>query len=149
MGNYHIYTDGSYLNNGNNGTGGYCAIVQDLESDVSIIAKGSQANTTNIRMEMLAIIKGIAKVPEASTIKLYSDCQMLVNSINTWLDGWIVKNFKGVANVDLWELYLKVAKPHEIKAVWVKAHNGNKLNERCDAIASDEARKLFSRIKNG
>ncbi len=149
MGNYHIYTDGSCLNNGNNGTGGYCAIVQDLESDESIIIKGSQANTTNIRMEMLAIIKGIAKVPEPSKIKLYSDCQMLVNAINTWLDGWNAKNFKGVANVDLWEMYLKAAKPHEIKAVWVKAHNGNELNERCDAIASNEAQKLFLRIKNG
>lgn len=149
MGNYHIYTDGSCLNNGNNGTGGYCAIVQDLEGGESIIIKGSQSNTTNIRMEMLAIIKGVGKVTEPSKIKLYSDCQMLVNAINVWLSGWVVKNFKGVANVDLWEKYLKVANSHEIKAIWVKAHNGNELNERCDTIASNEAQKLFLRIKNG
>ena len=149
MGKYHIYTDGSCLNNGNNGTGGYCAIVQNLECDKSIIIKGSEANTTNIRMEMLAVIKGIKKVPEASKIELYSDCQMVVHAINEWLNGWIAKNFRGIANVDLWKKYIKVAKPHNIKAIWVKAHNGHELNERCDTIASNEAQKLFLRIKNG
>jgi len=138
-----LYTDGSCLNNGNNGTGGYCAIVQDLEYNESIIIKGSQANTTNIRMEMLAIIKGVEKVIEPSRIKLYSDCQMLVNAINDWLDGWVNKGFKKIANVDLWMDYLAVSKPHQIKAIWVKAHNGNEYNEMCDRIANQEANNLL------
>lgn len=147
MKEFKLYTDGSCLNNGNNGTGGYCAILLDSDS-TSLTIKGGQADTTNVRMEMLAIIKGLEALKEPSQVELYCDCEMLVNAINLWLKGWIINKFKKRANVDLWKEYLAVSQAHEIKAIWIRAHNGDELNEMCNAIAFEEASSLLQRIKN-
>lgn len=140
-----MYTDGSCLDNGNNGTGGYCALLQTPNKTAEKIIRGSESNTTNNRMEMTAIIEGIKAIKKPSQVTIYSDSNITVRAINEWLEGWQRKNFKKVANVDLWKEYLEVSEQHHIKAIWVKAHSGHPENELVDDIARTEAMKLHNR----
>lgn len=142
-----MYTDGSCLDNGNNGTGGYCALLQTADRQHERIIKGSALNTTNNRMEMTAIIEGLKALKQPCTITLYSDSNITVRAINEWLTGWIRKGFKKVANVDLWKEYLEASKAHEITAIWLKAHNGHPENERVDTIAREEATNAQRQLK--
>ncbi len=133
-----IYTDGSCLNNP--GFGGWAYIVRYKEHEK--IGFGAQENTTNNRMELLALIEALKILKEPCEIKLFSDSNLLVQSINEWLENWVKKGFKGKKNVDLWQEYLKIAKNHKIKAFWVKAHNNHEENEKCDKLARKAALSL-------
>ncbi len=137
-----MYTDGSCLDNGKNGTGGYCALLQTPNKKLEKIVSGSELNTTNNRMEMTAIIEGLKAIKKPSHVIVYSDSNITVRAINKWLKGWKRKNFRKIANVDLWREYLKVSQEHIIEAIWVKAHNGHPENELVDDIARAEAMKL-------
>lgn len=138
MKSIEIYTDGSCLNNP--GFGGW-AYVLSYKNHIKEYS-GACENTTNNRMELMAIIKALEALKEPCEIKLYTDSNLMVQSINQWLKDWIKKDFKGKKNVDLWKEYIKVAKNHDICAIWVKAHNGNEFNERCDTLARQAALKL-------
>jgi len=140
-----MYTDGSCLNNGNNGTGGYCALLQTPDKSKSKIVKGSRLDTTNNRMEMTAIIEGLRVIKRPSKITIYSDSNITVRAINEWIEGWQRKNFKKVANVDLWTEYLEVSSKHKVTAVWIKAHNGQPENVLVDNIAREEALRRHSK----
>ncbi len=133
-----IYTDGSCLNNP--GFGGWAYIVRYKEHEK--IAFGSQKDTTNNRMELLAIIEALKILKEPCEIELFTDSNLMVQSINQWLENWVKKGFKGKKNVDLWQKYLKTAKNHKIKAFWVKAHNNHAENEKCDRLAKEAALNL-------
>lgn len=133
-----IYTDGSCLNNP--GFGGYAYIVRYKEHEK--IGFGSQKDTTNNRMELLAIIEALKTLKEACEIELFTDSNLMVRSINEWLEGWIQKDFKGKKNVDLWQEYMKVSKTHKIRAFWIKAHNNHPENEKCDKLAREAALNL-------
>lgn len=133
-----IYTDGSCLNNP--GFGGWSFII--LYKGHEKIGVGAEANTTNNRMELKAIIEALKALKEPCEISLFTDSNLMVQSINEWLESWIKKDFKGKKNVDLWKEYLMVAKEHKIKAFWLKAHNGHPQNERCDSLAREAALKL-------
>lgn len=74
-------------------------------------------------------------------VELMSDSSYVVRGINEWLLGWVKKEFAKVKNPDLWREYLEVSKPHQVKAIWVRGHNGHEENERCDEIAKSEAQK--------
>lgn len=138
MKSIEIYTDGSCLNNP--GFGGW-AYVLSYKNHIKECS-GACENTTNNRMELMAIIKALEALKEPCEIKLYTDSNLMVQSINQWLKDWIKKDFKGKKNVDLWKEYIKVAKNHDICAIWVKAHNGHEFNERCDTLARQAALKL-------
>ncbi len=140
-----MFTDGSCLDNGRNGTGGYCALLQTPNKKHQKIIKGSELDTTNNRMEITAIIEGLKAIKKPSRVTVYSDSNITVRAINEWLEGWIRKNFRKVANVDLWKEYLEVSAKHQIKAIWVKAHSGIYENELVDDIARSEAMKLHSK----
>jgi ribonuclease HI len=140
-----MFTDGSCLDNGRNGTGGYCALLQTPNKKHQKIIKGSESNTTNNRMEMTAIIEGLKAIKKPSRVTVYSDSNITVRAINEWLEGWIRKNFRKVANVDLWKEYLEVSAKHQVKAIWVKSHSGIYENELVDDIARSEAMKLHSK----
>ena len=91
--------------------------------------------------------KALKVLKEPCEVKLISDSRYVVQSINQWLDNWVKNNWKTaskkpVKNQDLWQQYLKVAKQHKIKAIWIKAHNGHIENERCDMLAKNFALKL-------
>jgi len=133
-----IFTDGSCL--GNPGSGGWCAILRYKGHEK--ILSGAEKNTTNNRMELLAVIKALEALKEPCEINLYSDSTYVLKGLNEWLDGWIKKDFKKVKNVDLWKKYIEVSKPHKIHVNWVKGHSGHKENEICDTIAKEEAMKI-------
>lgn len=140
-----MFTDGSCLDNGNNGTGGYCALLQTPNKKHQKIIKGSELNTTNNRMEITAIIEGLKAIKKPSKVTIYCDSNITVRTINEWLEGWVRKNFRRVANVDLWKEYIEVATNHQIKAIWIKGHSGIPENELVDDIAREEAIKLHSK----
>ncbi|MBK1972335.1 ribonuclease HI [Campylobacter sp. TTU-622] len=133
-----IYTDGSCLNNP--GFGGWAYILRYKEYEK--IGFGAKENTTNNQMELLAIIEALKALKEPCEIELYTDSNLMVRSINEWLDVWIKKDFKNKKNVNLWKEYLKFSKNHKIKAFWVKAHNGHIENEKCDKLAKEAALNL-------
>jgi ribonuclease HI len=133
-----IFTDGSCL--GNPGNGGWCAILRYGEHEK--ILSGNEANTTNNRMELTAVIKALEALKEPCEIELYSDSTYVLKGLNEWLENWIKKDFKKVKNVDLWKQYIEASKPHKIHINWVKGHSGHTENEICDKIAKEEAEKL-------
>jgi ribonuclease HI len=137
----HLFSDGSSL--GNPGAGGYCAILK--YGNAQKIVKGGEADTTNNRMELKAVIEGLKVLKEPCEVVITSDSNYVIKAINEWLDGWIKKDFKNVKNIDLWREYIRVSKPHKIKGIWVKGHAGHEENELCDKIAREEA----TRIKDG
>jgi len=109
--------------------------------DVERIVRGHEAHTTNNRMELRGVIEGLRALKEPCKVSIISDSSYVVNAINGWLENWVKKNFKNVKNVDLWQAYLEVSKPHHVKATWVRGHDGHEENERCDEIAKEEATK--------
>ena len=132
-----IYTDGAC--SGNPGPGGYAAILifNDVEKEIS----GGEINTTNNKMELLAVIKGLETLKEKCRVTIYSDSAYVVNSVkNGWLESWQKNGWKKadkstVKNIDLWEKLLAQIKYHEVSFVKVKGHSDNKYNNRCDEIA--------------
>ncbi len=132
-----IYTDGSALNNP--GPGGYCGILMYGKHEK--IIKGGEPDTTNNRMELLAVIESMKSLKEPCDIELISDSTYVLKGISEWLLGWIKKDFKNIKNTDLWKAYYETSRIHTVKCTWVEGHSGNEFNERCDKIARDEAIK--------
>lgn len=132
-----LFSDGSCLNNP--GAGGWAYILE--YKGVVKKSSGGEAMTTNNQMELRAVIEGLRALKEPCEVRLFTDSQYVANAINSWLFGWINKNFKNVKNVPLWLEYLEISKPHKVTATWVKAHNGHPQNEECDKMARDEATK--------
>ena len=135
-----IYTDGSCLTNP--GNGGWAAIISDGKETKKI--SGSEKNTTNNRMELLAPINALKEVNPDIEIKIYTDSQYVKNGITEWINTWLANNWKtskkeDVKNKDLWiELY-NLNKSLNIKWNWVKAHDGNPMNEEVDLLAKKAA----------
>ena len=137
-----IYTDGACANNP--GEGGFGIILMYQTSDNKTVSKEFSKGyklTTNNRMELLAVIEALNILKKPCEVELYSDSKYVVDAINQgWLDNWQAKNWKlntknPVKNIDLWEEYLISQKPHDIKFIWVKGHNDNEFNEKCDKLA--------------
>lgn len=139
-----IYTDGAC--SGNPGTGGYCAIL--MYNGAEKIVSGSQLETTNNRMELLAVIKGLEALKETCEVDIYSDSQYVVDAFNkdwitSWKEkGWKTSNKSPVKNVDLWEQLLILLKMHKVNFIKVKGHADNEFNNRCDKIAVEEYKKI-------
>ena len=138
-----IYTDGAC--SGNPGPGGWGAILRygDVEKEIS----GGEINTTNNRMELLAAISALSLLKEPCSVNLYSDSKYLVDSINKgWLFSWeklgFVKKGKAVPNTDLWKRLLNLIRVHSVVFIWVKGHDENEWNNRCDELAVSEWKKL-------
>lgn len=138
-----IYTDGAC--SGNPGVGGYCAIL--IYNNVEKIISGYEENTTNNRMELLAVIKGLGGLKESCVVNLYSDSQYVVDAFNKgWINNWMASNWKtsdkkDVKNVDLWQKLLELLEKHNVSFVKVKGHSDNEYNNRCDKIAVEEYKK--------
>lgn len=132
-----IFTDGS--SKGNPGPGGYGIVMRygDKEKEYS---EGFR-RTTNNRMELLAVIKGLEKLRRYDIpIVVYSDSKYVIDSITKgWVFGWAKAGFRGKKNVDLWKRYLDLHSKFAIEYVWVKGHAGHPENERCDALATSAA----------
>ena len=135
-----IYTDGSCLTNP--GNGGWAAIINDKKEIRKI--SGSEKNTTNNRMELLAPINALKYMKPGVEIKIYTDSQYVKNGITEWINTWLANNWKtskkeDVKNKDLWiELY-NLNKSLNVQWNWVKAHDGNPMNEEVDLLAKKAA----------
>jgi ribonuclease HI len=128
-----IFTDGA--SSGNPGPGGYGVILRSGQH-YKELSEGFR-KTTNNRMELLAVIKGLEaiKTPKQD-VMIFSDSKYVIDSIEKrWVYGWVQKGFKDKKNKDLWLRYLEVSKLHNIKFTWVRGHNGHPENERCDELA--------------
>tara|TARA_B100000927_G_C16449620_1_gene463267 strand:+ start:262 stop:738 length:477 start_codon:yes stop_codon:yes gene_type:complete len=132
-----IYTDGSAK--GNPGKGGY-GIVMLSGKHRKEISEGFLL-TTNNRMELMAVIVGLESIKKTSSdVVVYSDSKYVVNAVEKgWLFNWQKKLFKGKKNSDLWIRFLSVYNKHSVRFVWVKGHNNNVENERCDRLAVSAA----------
>ena len=128
-----MYTDGGA--SGNPGPGGYGTLLMYGEH-VKEISEGFRL-TTNNRMELLAVIKGLeALTREGVEVDVYSDSKYVVAAVEKrWVMGWEKKGYKGKKNPDLWQRFLVVYRKHAVKFHWVKGHAGDPLNERVDAMA--------------
>ena len=138
-----LYTDGSCI--GNPGPGGYAYILifGDLKKEFS----GYEPETTNNRMELTAVIKGLNQIKESCDVTIYTDSAYVLNAfeqdwITNWqLKGWRTANKKDVLNKDLWLKLMDAMERHDIHWVKVKGHADNELNNRCDILASGEILK--------
>ena len=132
-----IFTDGS--SRGNPGPGGY-GVVMKYKQHRKEFSQGFR-NTTNNRMELLAVIVGLEAIKvENSNVLVTSDSKYVVDSIEKgWVFNWAKKGFKDKKNPDLWRRFLKIYPKHNIKLRWIKGHAGHAENERCDVLAVEAA----------
>lgn len=142
-----IYTDGA--SRGNPGPGGYGAVLLfgALRKEIS---EGFRL-TTNNRMELLSVIVALeALKKEGSAVTIYSDSKYVVDSVEKkWVFGWEKKNFREKKNPDLWIRFLNVYRKHNVKFVWVKGHDSNKENNRCDELAVAAAQESHLKADHG
>jgi ribonuclease HI len=146
-----MHTDGSTL--GNPGVGGYATILKfkDKEKEIS----GGFQNTTNNRMELMACIEGFRALKQKCSVIVYSDSKYLVDSMtNGWAvkwrnNNWIKKDKHKVLNSDLWGILLELVEQHDVEFKWIRSHNIDKSNHRCDLLAKEASKKLDLEIDNG
>ncbi|MEL7002777.1 MAG: ribonuclease HI [Bacteroidota bacterium] len=146
-----IYTDGA--SRGNPGPGGYGVVMMANVNGKPYRKELSEGfrKTTNNRMELLAVIKGLqALKKEGTKVTVYSDSKYVVDAVEKgWIWSWQKKGFKDKANVDLWKTFIPLYKSHKVSFVWVKGHAGNPENERCDELAVDAAESGNLKIDQG
>ena len=139
-----MYPDGACK--GNPGAGGFCCILKYKGKEK--LVSGGEANTTNNRMELRAVISGLEILREPCEVTVYSDSKYVVDAMKLgWARGWKEKGWKKsdgktALNTDLWERLLSLSEMHRLRFVWVKGHDGHEYNERCDREAVAQAEKF-------
>ena len=135
-----IYTDGSAL--GNPGPGGF-GVVLMARGHRKELSEGYRL-TTNNRMELLAVIKGLEALKiTGGDVTVYSDSRYVVDAVTKgWIWNWQRTRFRNKKNPDLWQRFLRVYALHQVKFVWVKGHAEIPENERCDFLATTAAKGL-------
>ena len=139
-----MFTDGACK--GNPGPGGWGAILR-IDADGKVTEKelsGNEPQTTNNRMELMAVMKGLSALKSPCHVKLHTDSRYVIDGITKWVfgwqkNGWRTADRKPVKNEDLWRELVLITKPHRIDWIWVKGHDGHIENERVDKLASDAA----------
>lgn len=141
-----IYTDGACR--GNPGPGGWGAIL--MYRDVRKELVGAEAQTTNNRMELTAAIEALSALKEPCRVDLHTDSQYLRTGMSEWVPAWKTSGWRRgkrgntqIKNLDLWKRLDAVAALHQIEWHWVKAHNAQPENERCDALANEAIDRQF------
>jgi len=135
-----IYTDGSCINNP--GNGGWAAIIND-DGKIKKIS-GSEKNTTNNKMELMATIKALKIVDKNKKIQIFTDSKYVKLGITEWIHKWVKNNWQtskkeDVKNKDLWIQLHEITSSLNIEWKWVKAHAGDLLNEEVDFLAKKAA----------
>lgn len=133
-----LFTDGAC--SGNPGPGGWAYILRHPDSGKEIERDGGEANTTNNRMELTAVIEGLAALKSPSVVELFSDSQYVVHGLRDWMDGWKKKGWKKadrkpVLNVELWKRLDELRQIHDLRLHWIRGHNDHIENERVDRLA--------------
>ena len=144
--NVEIYTDGACLGNPGDGGIGVILMYKDVQKEIS----SGYPDTTNNKMELLAVIEGLKMLKEPCKVSLYTDSSYVVNSIEKgWVYGWQKKGWmrnskEEAKNKELWQELLELLKIHDVSFIWIKGHAGNPFNERCDILAKQGAYSIKS-----
>ena len=133
----NIYTDGACK--GNPGPGGWGALI--LQGDTKNEIYGGEANTTNNRMEIMAVIRALRTINAKNEITVFTDSTYVQKGINEWIakwkiNGWKTSNKKEVKNKDLWVQLDNLTSQLKINWIWVKGHSGHPENDRADYLAN-------------
>ena len=136
-----VFTDGACK--GNPGKGGWGVLLRSGSTEKEL--SGSEALTTNNRMEMTAVLRALQALREPCAVRLHTDSRYVIDGMTKWMFGWIKKGWKTadnkpVKNEDLWRELAEAARAHRIEWIWVKGHDGHVENERVDKLASDAAK---------
>lgn len=138
-----IYIDGSCL--GNPGPGGWASLITHQDG-YEVTLRGGAVWTTNNRMELeafLATLDYLLSIEVEGDVFVFSDSEYVINGYNKWMPGWLRRNFKGVANIDLWRRLERMGKlPFKVHLSWVQAHSGIVGNERVDIMAKRSAMRF-------
>ncbi len=140
-----IYTDGACK--GNPGIGGWGALLIAGKHEKELF--GGEKETTNNRMELMAVIQALGALKRPCQIDLHTDSQYVLKGITEWMDGWKAKGWKTaskapVKNVDLWQQLDDACRLHQIQWIWVKGHAGDAGNERADELANKGVESVFA-----
>jgi ribonuclease HI len=141
-----LFTDGAC--SGNPGPGGWAYVLRHPATGKSRQCAGAEAQTTNNRMELRAVIEGLRALNKPTRVTLTSDSKYVLDGLSTWLDGWVRKGWKTaskapVKNQDLWEQLHELRALHTIDFRWIKGHAGHAENELCDRLAVEAYRRLM------
>ena len=139
----NLYTDGAC--SGNPGPGGWGLILEyrGIEKELS----GGEPRTTNNRMELTAVIRGLELLKEPCAVELYSDSKYVIDALQKgWAEGWkkrgwIKADKKPALNPDLWERLLELTHRHSVTCHWIKGHAENEKNNRCDQMAVERSQQ--------
>ena len=139
-----LFSDGACL--GNPGPGGWAYILRHPLTGKEKEAAGGERRTTNNRMELLAVIRGLEALSRPSKVTLVSDSQYVLKGLKEWMPGWKKKNWtkRGgpIKNLELWKELDQLAAEHEVIYQWIRGHTGHAENERCDQLAKAEAERF-------
>jgi len=139
---FELYTDGAC--SGNPGPGAWAFILRGEGIDGELAEAGFERKTTNNRMELMAIIRGLESLPApGSAVRVTSDSEYAVKGLNEWLDNWKQRGWKNsrrepVRNDDLWKRLDELRERHRVAMTWVRGHRGHPENNRCDQMAVAE-----------
>ena len=143
----HLFTDGAC--SGNPGPGGWAFVLKHPASGKELVRSGAEPQTTNNRMELLALIYGLEQLKRPSRVELFTDSQYLGKGLTEWLPRWKACGWRRgpggppVKNLDLWQRLDELASRHELHYHWVEGHSGHPENERCDRLAVEAYQKLI------
>jgi ribonuclease HI len=137
-----LYTDGACK--GNPGVGGWGVLMRYGETEKRLC--GGERDTTNNRMELMAVIEGLKSLNRACKARVHTDSQYVQKGISEWLPNWVRRGWKTAAgapvkNKDLWLLLAEQAARHQVEWFWVRGHNGHPGNEAADALANEGIKK--------
>ena len=140
-----LYADGAC--SGNPGPGGWGVILKHAATGKTREMSGGAKQTTNNRMELMAVIRGLDAIAKPSKVKVLTDSQYVVKGMTEWIENWMAKswrtaNKKPVKNVELWQKLLEISGKHEVSWQWIAGHAGHPENERCDELAVDATEKI-------
>ena len=140
-----LFTDGAC--SGNPGPGGWAYILRHLETGEEFEASGGERQTTNNRMELLAVINGLRRLEEPCRVDLYADSIYVINGLRTWMEQWKARGWRRgsrapVKNLPLWQALDALRQMHEINATWVQGHGDHPENDRCDRLAVAAAERF-------
>jgi ribonuclease HI len=138
MQQFELFTDGAC--SGNPGPGGWAFILRGGNLSQEMVESGAEERTTNNRMELLAVIRGLEAAPAGSAVTVTTDSEYAVKGLREWMDGWKARGWrkadkKPVMNVDLWMRLDDLRKTHTLNPKWIRGHNEHPENERCDRMA--------------
>lgn len=143
-----LFSDGAC--SGNPGPGGWAFILRHHATQRELVESGGEADTTNNRMEMLAVIRGLQALKRRTSVEIVSDSQYVLRGISEWLPKWkangwkrkAVGNHQEIKNEDLWRLLDLLLLQHDIRCQYIRGHSGHPENEKCDQLAVQAIKDL-------